>query len=182
MNHGDTKSPFLQWLILWLQDWFLSMHVGGIGLMYPSRSSRTKWSVHETWNQLWYGLDKTLYPIRTSTIIYCQSSFSLGYMYQFIDRSEPCHFREVVSLLNPCISPPQLVQSYMQHSTFRVASLANARAFLISSNFFRRLSSVSGTVGSFCCLQMKNTVFEDPSKHTNTMSCFHSGKMFVDTN
>lgn len=69
----------------------------------------------------------------------------------------------------------------MQHSTFRVASLANARAFLISSNFFRRLSSVSGTVGSFCCLQVINTVFEDPSKHTNTISRFHSGKMFVDT-
>ena len=32
----------------------------------------------------WYGLDKTIYPISTSTITYCQSSFSLGYIYQFI--------------------------------------------------------------------------------------------------
>lgn len=88
----------------------------------------------------------------------------------------------VVTQLNPCISPPQLVQSYMQYGTFRVASLANARAFLISSNFFRRLSSVSGTVGSFCSLQIQKKSFWRCFKVHQRNIVFHSSKMFVDIN
>ena len=38
MNHDDTKSSFIQYFVLWLQDQFLHMGIGGIASTYSIKS------------------------------------------------------------------------------------------------------------------------------------------------